>query len=97
MEGRRCDVTSLVWKQKGRGKNNKDQHAAMSSAGAGCGLQTRRRVGLAAVRFGLRGVPSLPRSPRRPPDTGVMTSKRDMTGVSDTHVDAYLTLPSFPG
>ncbi|CBH14027.1 conserved hypothetical protein, unlikely [Trypanosoma brucei gambiense DAL972] len=30
--------------------------ATMSSAGAGCGLQTRRRVGLAAVRFGLCGV-----------------------------------------
>ena len=29
--------------------------AAMSSAGAGCGLQTRRRVALAAVRFGLCG------------------------------------------
>jgi hypothetical protein len=27
----------------------------MSSAGAGCGLQTRRRVALAAVRFGLCG------------------------------------------
>jgi hypothetical protein len=38
-------------------------HATMSSAGAGCGLQTRRRVALAAVRFGLRGethfIPSL--------------------------------------
>lgn len=29
--------------------------AAMSSAGAGCGLQTRRRGAPAAVRFGLRG------------------------------------------
>ena len=28
----------------------------MSFAGAGCGLQTRRRVDLAAVRFGLCGV-----------------------------------------
>ena len=30
--------------------------ATMSFAGAGCGLQTRRRVDLAAVRFGLCGV-----------------------------------------
>ena len=34
--------------------------AAMSFAGAGCGLQTRRRVALAAVRFGLCGVFSPP-------------------------------------
>ena len=32
--------------------------ATMSFAGAGCGLQTRRRVDLAAVRFGLCGVVS---------------------------------------
>lgn len=45
------DAACLWW--RGRGF---ESGAAMSSAGAGCGLQTRRWVALTAVRFGLRGV-----------------------------------------
>lgn len=45
------DAACLWWRRRGF-----ESGAAMSSAGAGCGLQTRRWVALTAVRFGLRGV-----------------------------------------
>ena len=50
---RRATVDVMAPTHTRRAQHN--TRAVMSSAGAGCGLQTRRRVALAAVRFGLRG------------------------------------------